>query len=70
MKKKNILLHKKSNSKGEVEKNPKCCLFIRYVGERILVQCSVPKKTSALSMHIVNFPSKGAPILCKHTCIC
>ena len=25
---------------------------------------------AALSMHIVNFPSKRAPILCKHTCIC
>ena len=29
----------------------------------------VPKRGPALSMHIVNFPSKRAPILCKHTCI-
>ena len=31
------------------------------------MQC--PRRGPALSMHIVNFPSQRAPILCKHTCI-
>ena len=31
------------------------------------MQCA--QRGPALSMHIVNFPSKRAPILCKFTCI-
>ena len=36
-----------------------------YVTSLLCTHCYKP----ALSMHIVNFPSKRAPILCKHTCI-
>ena len=31
------------------------------------MQC--PRRGPALSMHIVNFPTKRAPFLCKHNCI-
>ena len=33
------------------------------------VNLDIATRGPALSMHIVNIPSKRAPILCKHTCI-
>jgi hypothetical protein len=42
--------------------------IIEKVSNIATMQCF--RRRPALSMHIVNFPSKREPILCKHTCIC
>ena len=48
----------------ELEKTASCNFCII---DTATMQC--PRRGPALSMHIVNFSSKRAPILCKHTCI-
>ena len=63
---------KKSSKKNVISK------FAQHISQHSLVnlqkkrycynamQC--PRREPALSMHIVNFPSKRAPFLCKRTC--
>ena len=72
----NILIYQKQRKIEREDQNQRSMfvlfhfgnfIFFPFLSRTATMQC--PRRGPALSMHIVNFPSQRAPILCKHTCI-